>query len=113
MVSTSQLRRLVGAVGIELLFNFIKSRVFTVLPTASQINWSQMELTLGFHNTDFTRWKIIPAMSSHVKTSIVTINFGFDLPRNARSNEYAPTACSLSCHTTKLSFTSLNDMFDN
>src|SRR5258708_31524665 len=36
---------LVGAVGIELLFNFTKSRVFTVLPTASQMNWSQMELT--------------------------------------------------------------------
>jgi len=33
------------AVRIELLFNFIKSRVFTVLPTASQMNWSQMELT--------------------------------------------------------------------
>jgi hypothetical protein len=31
-------------VGIELLFNFTKSRVFTVLPTASQMNWSQMEL---------------------------------------------------------------------
>jgi hypothetical protein len=31
---------LVGTVGIELLFNFTKSRVFTVLPTASQ-----MELT--------------------------------------------------------------------
>jgi len=31
---------LVGAVGIELLFNFTKSRVFTVLPTASQMNWS-------------------------------------------------------------------------
>jgi len=30
MVSTSQLRRLVGAVGIELLFNLLKSRVFTV-----------------------------------------------------------------------------------
>src|SRR5882762_6435764 len=36
---------LVGAVGIELLFHFTKSRVFTVLPTASQMNWSQMELT--------------------------------------------------------------------
>ncbi len=35
---------MVGAVGIELLFNFTKSRVFTVLPTASQMNWSQMEL---------------------------------------------------------------------
>ena len=33
------------AVGIELLFNFTKSRVFTVLPTASQMNWSQMELS--------------------------------------------------------------------
>jgi hypothetical protein len=32
-------------VGIELLFNFTKSRVFTVLPTATQMNWSQMELT--------------------------------------------------------------------
>jgi hypothetical protein len=32
-------------VGIELLFHFTKSRVFTVLPTASQMNWSQMELT--------------------------------------------------------------------
>jgi hypothetical protein len=28
-----------------LLFNFTKSRVFTVLLTASQMNWSQMELT--------------------------------------------------------------------
>jgi len=37
-------RLLVVAVGIELLFHFTKSRVFTVLPTASQINWSQMEL---------------------------------------------------------------------
>jgi len=36
---------LVGSVGIELLFHFTKSRVFTVLPTASQMNWSQMELT--------------------------------------------------------------------
>jgi len=31
-------------VGIELLFNFTKSRVFTVLPTVNQMNWSQMEL---------------------------------------------------------------------
>jgi hypothetical protein len=31
--------------GIELLFHFTKSRVFTVLPTASQINSSQMEPT--------------------------------------------------------------------
>ena len=31
--------------GIELLFNFTKSRVFTVLPTVNQMNWSQMELT--------------------------------------------------------------------
>jgi hypothetical protein len=35
---------LVGAVGIELLINFTKSHVFTVLPTADQMNWSQMEL---------------------------------------------------------------------
>ena len=33
--------------GIELLFNFTKSRVFTVLPTAIQINWSQMELSFA------------------------------------------------------------------
>jgi hypothetical protein len=33
------------AARIELLFNFTKSRVFTVLPTASQMNWSQLELT--------------------------------------------------------------------
>jgi hypothetical protein len=32
-------------VGIALLYNFIKSHVFTVLPTASQMNWSQMELS--------------------------------------------------------------------
>ena len=38
---------LVGAVGIELLFNFIKSRVFTVLLTARQMNWSQMELNFA------------------------------------------------------------------
>jgi len=38
---------LVGAVGIELLFNFTKSRVFTVLPTANQMNWSQMELSFA------------------------------------------------------------------
>jgi hypothetical protein len=31
--------------GVELLFHFTKSRVFTVLPTANQMNWSQMELT--------------------------------------------------------------------
>ncbi len=36
---------MVGAVGIELLFHFTKSRVFTVLPTARQMIWSQMELT--------------------------------------------------------------------
>ena len=36
---------MVGAVGIELLINFTKSCVFTVLPTANQMNWSQMELT--------------------------------------------------------------------
>jgi hypothetical protein len=30
--------------GIELLFNFTKSRVFTVLPTFNQMNWSQLEL---------------------------------------------------------------------
>jgi hypothetical protein len=35
---------LVGAVGIELLIQFPKSRVVTVLPTANQMNWSQMEL---------------------------------------------------------------------
>ena|SRR5258708_37632292 len=33
------------AAGIELLFNFTKFRVFTVLPTVNQMNWSQMELT--------------------------------------------------------------------
>jgi hypothetical protein len=37
-------RRLVGAVGIELLIKFTKSRVVMVLPTANQMNWSQMEL---------------------------------------------------------------------
>ena len=37
------------AVGIELLFNSTKSRVFTVLPTASQMNWSQMELSNTKH----------------------------------------------------------------
>jgi len=40
-------RWLVGAVGIELLYNFTKSRVFTVLPTANQMNWSQMELSFA------------------------------------------------------------------
>jgi hypothetical protein len=30
-------------VGIDLLLNFTKSRVFTVLPTVNQMNWSQME----------------------------------------------------------------------
>jgi hypothetical protein len=42
---SEQMGWLVGAVGIELLFNFTKSRVFTVLTAASQTNWSQMELT--------------------------------------------------------------------
>jgi hypothetical protein len=37
---SEQMGWLVGAVGIELLSNFTKSRVFTVLPTASQMNWS-------------------------------------------------------------------------
>jgi hypothetical protein len=52
---------LVGAVGIELLFNFTNSRVFTVLPTASQMNWSQMELTRtkasrnSWREADFSR----------------------------------------------------------
>jgi len=32
-------------VGIELLILSTKSRVVTVLPTANQMNWSQMELT--------------------------------------------------------------------
>lgn len=32
--------KLAGAVGIELLNKLIKSHVFTVLPTASQANWS-------------------------------------------------------------------------
>ena len=31
-------------VKIELLIKFTKSRVVTVLPTANQMNWSQMEL---------------------------------------------------------------------
>src|SRR5437899_8469514 len=31
--------------GIELLINSTKSHVFTVLPTANQMNWSQMELS--------------------------------------------------------------------
>lgn len=39
------MRLLVGAVGIELSFNLTKSRVLTVLPTASQMSWSQMELS--------------------------------------------------------------------
>ena len=38
------LNRLMVESGIELSFSFIKSRVFTALPTASQMNWSQMEL---------------------------------------------------------------------
>jgi hypothetical protein len=43
------------AVGIELLLNFIKSRVFTVLPTAIQMNWSQMELSWAeFHQLNYT-----------------------------------------------------------
>lgn len=37
---TQRLEALVGVVGIELLFNFIKSRVFTVLPAVNQMNWS-------------------------------------------------------------------------
>jgi hypothetical protein len=41
---------MVGAVGIELLFNFTKSRVFTVLPTVNQMNWSQMELNSAPRN---------------------------------------------------------------
>jgi hypothetical protein len=32
-------------VGIELLIKFTKSRVVMVLPTANQMNWSQMELS--------------------------------------------------------------------
>jgi len=32
------------AVGIELSIKFTKSRVVTVLPTANQMNWSQMDL---------------------------------------------------------------------
>jgi hypothetical protein len=31
------------------LFDFTKSRVFTVLPTASQMNWSQLELSFARH----------------------------------------------------------------
>ncbi len=38
---------MVGAVGIELLNKLIKSHVFTVLPTANQMNWSQLELTFA------------------------------------------------------------------
>jgi len=34
-------------VGIELLFNFTKSHVVMVLPTANQMNWSQMELSFA------------------------------------------------------------------
>jgi hypothetical protein len=34
-------------VGIELLIKFTKSRVVTVLPTANQMNWSQMELSFA------------------------------------------------------------------
>jgi len=50
-------RRLVGAVGIELLFNFIKSHVFTVLPTASQMNWSQMELSFAGSPATSSVWE--------------------------------------------------------
>jgi hypothetical protein len=32
-------------VGIELLIQFTKSHAVTVLPTANQMNWSQMELS--------------------------------------------------------------------
>ena len=42
-----QMGWLVGAVGIELLIKLTKSRVVTVLPTANQMNWSQMELSFA------------------------------------------------------------------
>ena len=45
--ATESTRFMVGAVGIELLIEFTKSRVVTVLPTASQMNWSQMELSFS------------------------------------------------------------------
>jgi hypothetical protein len=35
------------AAGIEVLIKFTKSRVVTVLPTANQMNWSQMELSFA------------------------------------------------------------------
>jgi len=38
---------LVGAVGIELLIKFTKSRVVMVLRTPNQMNWSQMELSFA------------------------------------------------------------------
>jgi hypothetical protein len=45
--ATESTRFMVGAVGIELLLNFTKSRVSTVLPTVNQMNWSQMELSFA------------------------------------------------------------------
>jgi len=39
-VLVTKQEKMVGAVGIELLFNFTKTRVFTVLPTVNQMKWS-------------------------------------------------------------------------
>jgi hypothetical protein len=44
-VAAPKMRR--RAEGIELLFDYTKSRVSTVLPTVSQMNWSQMELSVA------------------------------------------------------------------
>jgi len=65
---------LVGAVGIELLFNSTKSRVFTVLPTAIQMNWSQMELS----------WAEFQSIELHLDPNDLTRTDGFDASEGSR-----------------------------
>ena len=68
------------AVGIELLFNLTKSRVFTVLPTVNQMNWSQMELGLPVP-TGIVTWRLFDSSTDTNRCSI---------SKSSHGNETAP-----------------------
>ena len=52
--------------GVELFVKFTKSRVVTVLHTANQMNWSQMELTKAKHQEIVTRGGFPQQLSAEI-----------------------------------------------
>ena len=79
---------------IELLFNFTKSRVFTVLPTVNQMKWSQMELNSSSPQPQASganlrrQWAFVRLDLSELSRVWSDDNFGFaDKPPRMRRRQ--------------------------